>query len=304
MTRTQQSSTLADLVTREPRPFTFAALADCASERTARTAIERGQVVRLFHDTYVAAVHSESFAARARAAIQWLGPPAALGGASALFAFQLVDEAPDLIDLVVPNFTSRDTPPWLRLTRASYDYPVAWWEECAVTMPGFALAQAFGRVPRSRRSALVFDALRSRALTEAEVWIALDAMPRVRARRELVGRLASASAGAESHLEHVSLTTVFNTSEFAGLLRQHAIRTDAQRHRLDMYDPETRTAVERDGASFHSRVDQRERDLRRDAALASIGILTVRLSYRDIVGRPDWCRATVREVLRARRKVT
>ncbi|MEX0913610.1 MAG: DUF559 domain-containing protein [Demequina sp.] len=300
MTRTLQQSALADLVAREPRPFTFAALAERSSERAARTAIDRGHVVRLFRDTYVAAEHSESFAARARAAIQWLGPPGALAGASALFAFQIVAEPPDVIDLVVPSFTRRDTPPWLRLTRVSYDFPVAWWGECAVALPGFALAQTFGRVAPSRRSTLVFDALHSRALTAAEVWIALDTMPRVRARRQLVRLLTSASAGAESHLEHVGLTTVFNTQEFAGLLRQHVIRTNAQRHRLDMYDPQTRTAVELDGASFHSHVDQRERDLRRDAALARLGILTVRLSYRDIVGRPAWCRATVREVLRAR----
>lgn len=256
----------------------------------------------MFRDTYVAAEHCESFAARARAAIAWLGPPAALAGSSALFAFQIADQPPTVIDLVVPSFTSRDTPPWLRLTRASYELPVAWWGACAVAMPGFAVAQAFGRVPRRQRSELVFGALRSRALSAAEVWTALETMPRVKGRRELVRLLISASAGAESHLEHVGLTAVFNTSEFTGLLRQHVVRAHGQRHRLDMYDPETRTAVELDGAAFHSGVDQRERDLRRDAALASVGILTVRLSYRDIVGRPDWCRAIVRRVLHARRQ--
>jgi very-short-patch-repair endonuclease len=285
----------------EPRAFTFGELASASSLSAARTAIANGVVVRLMRNTYVAAEHSDSLAGRTSAALRWLGPPAAIGGLAALYAFRLIDEAPSTLEVIVPVGTRRACPYWLRLTCASYEFPVAWWGDWPVATPGFALAQAFGHVPRTQQSDLVFGTLRSRTFTVPEARLALTSMPRVRDRRRLARLLDSASAGAESHLEHVSLTSVFNTKEFSTLIRQHHLRVDGQRFRLDMYDAQTRTAIELDGAAFHDGAGQRERDLRRDAALASVGILTIRLSYRDVTNRPEWCRATVRATLRARR---
>jgi very-short-patch-repair endonuclease len=298
--RTRHHQSLESVVTREPRAFTFSELAAAASPRAARTAIENGLVARVFRDTYVAAEHADSFAARAAAGHRWLGPSAALGGRAALFAFRVIDAAPEQIEFTVSAGTHRSCPHWLSLTCATYEYPVAWWGQVPVVMPGFALAQAFGMVDREHQSELVFGALRRGLLSVNEVRVALATMPRVTQRRRLVRLIESAAAGAESHLEHVGLTEVFNTLEFVSLLRQHVIRVGKERFRLDMYDAQTRTAIELDGARFHDGVDQRERDLRRDAALARVGILTIRLSYRDVVGRPEWCRATVREVLRSR----
>ena len=70
--------------------------------------------------------------------------------------------------------------------------------------------------------------------------------------------------------------------------------------RLDMYDSVTRTCIEADGKRYHSTPEQHQRDARRDAILATRGILTVRLTYDDICDRPEWCRMIVRQVLAAR----
>ena len=59
--------------------------------------------------------------------------------------------------------------------------------------------------------------------------------------------------------------------------------------------------VELDGAAFHSSVQQREADLRRDAALATRGIVVVRFSYRRLVSDPPGVRREVIAILDARR---
>ncbi len=113
----------------------------------------------------------------------------------------------------------------------------------------------------------------------------------------LVARVA---AGAESYLEVHAMDEVFVGRRFRALLKQHVVSTGGGRYRLDMYDAASMTAIELDGATYHAGVKEWQRDLRRDADLAAVGILTLRFSYRDLTERPQWCRTTARDVLRLR----
>ena len=61
-------------------------------------------------------------------------------------------------------------------------------------------------------------------------------------------------------------------------------------------------AVELDGAAYHGAPRQRERDLRRDAALARLGIVTVRYGHPTLFHEPDAVREEVRSVLETRRR--
>jgi very-short-patch-repair endonuclease len=61
-------------------------------------------------------------------------------------------------------------------------------------------------------------------------------------------------------------------------------------------------AVELDGAAYHGEPGQRERDIRRDAAVATFGIQTVRFSHPRIFGDPDGVRAEVLAILAVRRR--
>jgi very-short-patch-repair endonuclease len=67
-----------------------------------------------------------------------------------------------------------------------------------------------------------------------------------------------------------------------------------------MFDAATRTAVELDGAETHGMAVQRVRDARRDARLATVGILTLRFTYGDLASRASWCREIVRRTLATR----
>ncbi|NTV39639.1 MAG: DUF559 domain-containing protein [Demequinaceae bacterium] len=69
---------------------------------------------------------------------------------------------------------------------------------------------------------------------------------------------------------------------------------------VDMFHRATRLAVELDGRTYHGDNAARLRDLERDAHLATVGVSTLRLTYDDIMRRPDWCRRTVSLALGAR----
>jgi very-short-patch-repair endonuclease len=112
--------------------------------------------------------------------------------------------------------------------------------------------------------------------------------------------IARVAAGAESYLEVHGMEEVFVGRRFRNVLRQHVVSTRGGRHWLDMYDAASMTAIELDGATYHAGVKDWQRDLRRDADLAAVGILTLRFSYRDLTERPQWCRAAALDVLRLR----
>ncbi len=56
---------------------------------------------------------------------------------------------------------------------------------------------------------------------------------------------------------------------------------------LDAAIPELRIGVELDGAAFHGSPEARERDTRRDVALAARGWVVLRFSYRRLTREPD-----------------
>ncbi|MDN4477365.1 hypothetical protein QQX10_05060 [Demequina sp. SYSU T00039] len=297
----QPGEAMAARLAREPRAFRLAELVAMSSERRARTAIERGEVVRLLPDAYVSSLHADSFVARADAALLWAGANAALSGAAALFVWGLIDAPPSQIDLVVPHTDRPRGPEWVRVRRVTWNLTAGRVGSLTLVSRDLAIVLGFGTLPRDSRGRVVYRAIATRATTPDRLAATLARVPRCRSRRELLARIEAAARGAESHLEEHGARRVFNTREFGQLVRQHRVRVRGELFRIDMYDAATMTAVELDGAAYHSTPYQRQRDVRRDAILASMGILTVRLTYADITERPQWCRSVVRDVLAVRR---
>ncbi|WP_062318205.1 endonuclease domain-containing protein [Demequina maris] len=294
------TGSLAETLRRYPRAFTFEELVGLSSERKARTSVARGEAVRLLPNVYVGAVHAESFTARVDAALLWAGPNAALSGVAAMFLWGFVTDPPAQIEIAIPHAERPYPPSWIRLRRLTYTPPTVRLGRATVVGPDLAVIFGYGMLPRDRRATAVHRAFSTGFTTPRGLQAALERVPRCLARKELTRRIDSAARGAESYLEEKGLRNVFNTKEFARLLRQHLVRAAGETYRLDMYDPATMTAIELDGAAFHTDPLSRQRDLRRDANLARVGIQTVRLTYRDITERPEWCRALVRGVLEAR----
>ena len=83
-------------------------------------------------------------------------------------------------------------------------------------------------------------------------------------------------------------------------VQQHPVALPSGTVRLDAAIPELKVAVELDGAAFHGSAEARERDTRRDAALAARGWVVLRFSYRRLMRDPEGCRREILEVCRAR----
>ncbi|MGY1734696.1 DUF559 domain-containing protein [Geodermatophilus sp. SYSU D00684] len=72
---------------------------------------------------------------------------------------------------------------------------------------------------------------------------------------------------------------------------------------LDAAYEEVRLAVEMDGAAWHGSRAQRERDIRRDALLATRGWQTLRFGFRRLTAEPVACRREILAVHGARRRL-
>jgi very-short-patch-repair endonuclease len=84
------------------------------------------------------------------------------------------------------------------------------------------------------------------------------------------------------------------------VVQQHRVRLPWATVHLDAALPELKIAIEMDGAAFHGSAEDRERDIRRDAALAARGWVVLRFSYRRLTTDPEGCRREIVEVCRAR----
>jgi hypothetical protein len=107
--------------------------------------------------------------------------------------------------------------------------------------------------------------------------------------------------GCQSELEVFGVTHVLRIPGLPVPLQQHRVVLPTGRHvDLDAAYGEARVAVELDGAAFHGSAEDRERDTRRDAALAALGWVVLRFSYRRLTQDPAGCRADIEAVVRRR----
>lgn len=291
---------LCALIQNQVRAFTWAELVALSSESKVRRAVASGELTRVVPGVYVAKTHAHSFHARAHAAILWAGSAAAINGVGALFLWGLVDKPPEHIEIAVPHGWHKRTPPWLKARRFASPIGRRPIGRLVVVDAAEAVVQGYGVAPPRARSEVVYRGTRSGLVTPAKLRTVLAQTPRVRSRRSLERRVSAAERGAESFLEEHALHTVFNTGEFAQLIRQHDVVVEGCLYRLDLYDEATRTAIELDSEEHHGRMPERQRDVNRDVHLATIGIQTLRFTYADITTRPKWCRAMVRNALAAR----
>ncbi|MET8040921.1 DUF559 domain-containing protein [Micromonospora sp. NPDC005215] len=115
--------------------------------------------------------------------------------------------------------------------------------------------------------------------------------------RSLLDRLA---AGCRSPLEIWGHDHVFTGSGMPTFIRQARVRVGARTVYLDMFAEAERVDIELDGATSHGDPAEREIDLRRDALLATIGILVVRFTHRRLTTEPAQVRRETLAILAAR----
>ena len=155
--------------------------------------------------------------------------------------------------------------------------------------------------PLAGRAPMLF-AVSCRTTTVERLRAAVDASsPHLGDRAALQALLGKLAEGCRSELELWGYDHVFTGPGMPSFVRQAPVRIGSRTVYLDLLHAETRTNIELDGAAYHGDPTQRERDLRRDAALAARGYLVVRFTHHRLTTNPDDVRIETRAIIAIRR---
>ena len=163
---------------------------------------------------------------------------------------------------------------------------------------------AFGRTASRHLAELtrgaVITTLRERRVSAAQLGIEMSLRPTVAGCAELAELIRLVESGCQSELEIWGVKNVLTGAGMPRFRQQYPVRLPFGTVHLDAAIPELKIAVEMDGAAYHGSPGARERDNRRDVALAARGWVVLRFSYRRLTTDPEGCRREIVQVCRAR----
>lgn len=266
--------------------------------------VRRGELCAPFRGAFCRPWDLDDSRVRRRAALVSVGPPATLSHLTALEMRELMACDPcRAIHLTTPAARTPRARPGLMLHRARHFPDVTRVDGLISVTVADAVVTSWPLLARAERRGPAIRAVRERSVSLPELRAALDRYGGVPGRRELSSLLALLEAGCESELEIWGHTHVFDVPGLRHGARQRVVTAGGRRYRLEIAFDDERVAVELDGWAYHSTREQRERDLRRDAALAAAGWLTVRFTHRRLTTDIDGCRRELLAILAGRRRL-
>ena len=259
--------------------------------------IARKHLVAPFPRAYVRPWDLDHRPTLERAALISVEQPVALSHVTALARFALLEPAPGPIHVTVPvGRHPIGRAPGLIVHRTRVPTRTRLVAGVRTVAPEIAIVRSWPLVAGPDRRAPAIAAVRNGLTTADELRQAASRARGLSGRASLRRLVELLASGCESELELWGYLGVFDVPGLRHGTRQREITVAGTTYRVDLaYDAE-RVAVEMDGYRYHSGRAQRERDMRRDTALASIGWLTLRFSHerlhRDVAGcRRDTLRA-------------
>lgn len=168
--------------------------------------------------------------------------------------------------------------------------------------PAIAVVRSWPLTPGVDQRAPAIEAVRNRLVTADELAAVATAASGLPGRSALLRLTARLAAGCESALEIWGHLSVFNVAGLDHGVRQRIVHVAGVTYRLDLAYEDELLAVELDGERYHSSRAQRERDRRRDVALATAGWLTLRFSHERLHRDVRGCRRDTLAALAARRR--
>lgn len=282
---------------------------------TSSTSVKRwlrtGAVVQVQPGVLALPGRAAEWVVRARAATRWSGGP--LSHISALVASGLVAADDGPIHVTVSSARCPRGGSGVLVHRSDRRLVTVRHGQLHAVEPerGLVDAWAWAHTPRrnpraaTQRPVLrraVIEAVRTRAVRVPAVRRAAMQLGAHPGRPALLGLLELIAGGCESELEIWGVQHVLpGPPVLPRWVQQHPVRfTDGRVVRLDAAYVAAKVAVELDGAAFHGSRDQRERDLRRDTALATVGWLVLRFSYHRLMADPEGCRREIVAAVLAR----
>ncbi len=166
------------------------------------------------------------------------------------------------------------------------------------------LVDSWPLLPLDERPAPVIWAVNDRMTTPGRLRTALQSVPKLTGRAALRTLLTRLAEGCRSPLEIWGHDQVFIGPGMPVFRRQARVRVGPRTMYLDLLAERERVNIELDGATTHGNLREREVDLRRDALLATIGIVVVRFAHRRLIHEPDEVRRETLAILAHRRTMT
>jgi len=165
-----------------------------------------------------------------------------------------------------------------------------------------AIVESWSLLPEIDRRVPAIVAIRERRTTGERLLATLDRQPRTAGAAQLRQVFALAAAGRHAPLEVCGHDRFFSDPRLPASRGKVPLDLPSGRISMDRYIDEILLNVELDGAAYHGEPGQRERDIKRDAAVATHGILTVRYSHPRLHGDPAGVISEVMKIVAVRRR--
>lgn len=253
--------------------------------------VAAGEMIRVLPRVYATPALARDIRSRLRAALLFAGTGSALSHGTALAQFgDLHVTGSDRVHVTTPRDRDHRSTGFVVVHRWPTDTPPA---NEVVVRSGLRVVACEQSVidywqiasPADRR-APVFDAVRLGLASPTRLRDITQDYRRLRGRKELLAMLSRIADGCHSELELLGFSGVFADRRLPRAERQWEVAVRGRTYLLDVAWPRLMLAIELDGAAYHSSNAARERDLRRDAALASAGWLVIRISYSRLRTEP------------------
>lgn len=273
------------------------------SRQTVDLWVARGKLVRLQPGVFALPSAAARWRTRLGAALA-VREGGVASHATALALWEMVEHPPGPVHITVDLNRSRRGSAGVVVHRsAGVDAERRRVNSLSVTSVERSLVDAWGRPAPLRRTELrtvVIGAVRRRLCTSRDLGYELDRRPRLAGRAELTRLVGLLANGCQSELEIWGCLNVLRAPGMPPFLQQRRVVVNGEVFYLDAAYDEVKLAVEMDGAAWHGSRQQRERDIRRDSLLATIGWQTLRFGFRRMTATPEACRRDIRAVYDAR----
>lgn len=264
-------------------------------------ATEQGHIVRVCPKTFVDSAHTGDRRTLLRAVARYGGDDGALSHTSALEVWRLPAPATGPVHLTVGVGHHLRGASGVRVHRRAAPLDdVVVRDGLRVVPVERAVVESWPLLDRDAGRAPAIVAVSRRMTTPGRLATAVERAPRVGGRRELARLVELLQEGCRSHLELWGYQRVFTGAEFEQLRWQEPVRIGGRTVYLDAFDPGTGVDFELDGTEFHAGLADRERDLRRDAALQAEGFTVVRFTHTRLRRDPGGVRRDALAVMGAR----
>ena len=281
-----------------------AELTRLVDRHTVTSWVANRRLLRPYPGVLVLPAHAQEWRTRALAAV--LGTRGALSHASALTVWRRAPRA-GTIHVSIPASRRAVRGSGLVVHRVQVpavdrlgDLPVTPLPRALVDTWGHAHSGAGGPGAVELARTAVIDSLREGQVRVPELRRAIEGRGALPGRADLRRLVDLIEQGCESELEVWGVLHVLAGPGMPAFVQQHRVALASGAARLDAAVPHLKVAVELDGAAFHGSAADRERDTRRDVALAAAGWVVLRFSYLRLTREPDACRREIMAVCRAR----